>query len=49
MAKPGQKPSKEWLEASKKKLDACAAITDCNGRVTCMKDLFKPAGNKPAK
>jgi hypothetical protein len=49
MAKAGQKPSKEWLEDSKKKLDACAATANCNARVACMKDIFKPAAKKPAK
>ena len=46
MAKPGQSPSKDWLDSAKKKLNECAAAPDCNARVACMKDITRPGQGK---
>jgi hypothetical protein len=43
MARPGHAPpSKEWLDEARKKLEGCAATTDCSARVACMKNILKP-------
>jgi hypothetical protein len=50
MARAGKNLGEDWLTEAQKKMDTCAAISDCKARVPCVQSLMKPPGRaKPAK